>query len=301
MKQYEVNTDKAKIIQEFCKRYDFNYLVPMYYEASNNGDKGRKGTFIKWSDKSNLLNPFYDKMIYSAYALVTELNNLLILDIDKDKNGNLSALDSLKEINGFNQKDLDNTLCVQSASGGLHYYFASVPPKWKSSASQIAPNVDIRCKGGLITLPHSSFKDYHNGALYQPMNDAPVQSLPQWLIDKLEEIANKNNLTTSTEAIKQARAYTNTVTDNLTRKDMMKARRYLEKILDKFDKCARNSSLNNIAGSSFRMCPHYFSYEEITAKLQSIAIESGLPQSEIKTTIDSALKWATTQTPIILR
>ena len=45
MKQYEVNTDKAKIIQEFCKRYDFNYLVPMYYEASNNGDKGRKGTF----------------------------------------------------------------------------------------------------------------------------------------------------------------------------------------------------------------------------------------------------------------
>ena len=86
-------------------------------------------------------NPNYNYAIHAG-------NGVLIVDVDKAKNGFASLLDL----------DLpDATLTVRTPGGGLHLYFTG--PDVGISVDRVAPGIDIRSAGGYVVGPGSYFAD----------------------------------------------------------------------------------------------------------------------------------------------
>lgn len=73
--------------------------------------------------------------------------NLLVVDVDANKNGYASLIDL----------DLPETLTVRTPGGGLHLYYTG--PNVQNSVDRIAPGIDIRSAGGYVVGPGSRFAD----------------------------------------------------------------------------------------------------------------------------------------------
>jgi hypothetical protein len=98
------------------------------------------------------------------------------------------------------------TFTVRTRSGGLHLYFkAPRDIKIKSSASKIAPGVDIRAEGGYVVGPTSWVDSDRKGeaGFYQVIDNSPVAPLPDWLLTAI--LAGKKN-TPKSRSTKKARA-----------------------------------------------------------------------------------------------
>lgn len=102
--------------------------------------------------------------------------HLLVLDVDT-KAGKLgmASLDELQEEFG----QLPETYTVQTASGGLHYYFLTQTPV-RCSASRIGKDLDVRGEGGYVVGPGSAV----NGNTYDIIRDVDMASAPDWLVEK---------------------------------------------------------------------------------------------------------------------
>jgi hypothetical protein len=90
------------------------------------------------------------------------------------------------------------TFTVQTRSGGLHLYF-NAPPEItiKSSASKVAPGVDIRATGGYVVGPTSWVEADHKGPAgwYRIVDHSSIVPLPDWLLTAI--LAGEKNTTTS--------------------------------------------------------------------------------------------------------
>ena len=78
-------------------------------------------------------------------------NGIVVVDVDvKD------SVDGHESLHAAGFDIPDGTVCVQTPSGGAHYYFRLEPGEViKNSTSQIAKNVDVRGEGGYVIAPPS--------------------------------------------------------------------------------------------------------------------------------------------------
>jgi len=99
----------------------------------------------------------------------------VVLDIDvKDPRAN--GFDSLAELE---HAILPETWMARTPSGGLHVYFNPGERVFRTSASKLAPGLDIRGEGGLIIVP-SAGSGYRWDPHYHPKAVA-LASAPDWL------------------------------------------------------------------------------------------------------------------------
>lgn len=202
---------------------------------------------------------------------------------------------------------------VVTPSMGYHFYFrCDDPSKFKNCAGVIAPHVDIRAKGGLIAAPYS-FRKWGrriDGTVYGceltkegqinkilwtnfyfPLGltwESKTKAIPELPAD-LAAVLPK------TEKIKPVTAPP--VTHHYYATDLKKQGRagaYVEKLLNELSLAIegeRNDKLNRLAGQAFRFSM-YLGEENIYHMFEQAGLSLGLPESEIKTVLESAWDWA---------
>jgi hypothetical protein len=118
---------------------------------------------------------------YPQLNIAIGTDSLVVLDVDLRHRGyeNLAALEQQHDA-------LPQTWTVRSGSNGLHLYFAAPRDVTISnSVGRLAPGLDIKAKGGAIIAPpsrHISGSQYR--WIFAP-DEAPLASVPDWLITKL--------------------------------------------------------------------------------------------------------------------
>jgi len=100
---------------------------------------------------------------------------LLVLDLDRkgDVDGVASA-EALEKKHG----DLPPTLTHATPSGGYHLFFR-VPHAVQSSASKLAPGVDVRSYNAYVVAPSSVI----DGKPYTVAHDLDIADAPAWLVE----------------------------------------------------------------------------------------------------------------------
>lgn len=109
-------------------------------------------------------------------------SGFFVVDLDGE-----AGLDWLKaQVDAGNE--LPETWSTRTARG-LHLYFAWHPGlNLRSSASKLAPDVDVRGAGGYVIIPPSIHPD---GPQYSEVDDVcPVSPAPLWLLERLRNTAN---------------------------------------------------------------------------------------------------------------
>lgn len=101
-------------------------------------------------------------------------DGLLVVDVDKDKNGYASLLDV----------EVPGTLAVRTPGGGMHLYLAG--PDVQNTVDRVAPGIDIRSAGGYVVGPGSVFLDPGGkkgySGVYEVIADVPLAGAPESLI-----------------------------------------------------------------------------------------------------------------------
>lgn len=101
------------------------------------------------------------------------VTGLVVLDVDGDEGA--ENLRTLERRHGT----LPHTASVVTPRGGAHYYFRHPGHPVKSSASVLAPSIDVRGDGGYVLAPPSVGA---NGRAYEPDERAPAAAPPSWLL-----------------------------------------------------------------------------------------------------------------------
>jgi hypothetical protein len=102
-------------------------------------------------------------------------SGVVVIDLDaKDGRDGIAAFEALRA-----GRELPMHPAVRTRSGGRHLYFAAVPGRTiRSSASRLAPGVDVRGEGGYVIAPPSPG--------YAVMRRAPLSPPPAWLLGLLD-------------------------------------------------------------------------------------------------------------------
>lgn len=98
---------------------------------------------------------------------------VFVLDVDTNGKAGADSLAALIAQHG----PLPSTLTARTASGGLHFYFASAEPV-RNSAGKVGPDLDIRGAGGFVVAPPTMI----DGRDYQWADLSPIAPAPAWLI-----------------------------------------------------------------------------------------------------------------------
>lgn len=129
-----------------------------------------------------------DHSTATGYAIDTERSNLIVIDCDvKD---DLDGIGTYLDLATTESGNLPSTFTVESASGGLHFYYNNpTGAVVKSSVSKLGPGIDVRAKGGYIVGPGSTVKleDGSEGTYTMEDPDAPIEDAPEWLLALLIE------------------------------------------------------------------------------------------------------------------
>lgn len=200
---------------------------------------------------------------------------------------------------------------VITPSTGMHFYFrCKDPSKFKSCASVIAPHVDIKAKGGLIAAPYSfrgwdqpiggtnygceltkegQIKKVLWGYFYKPLYDIWYKSLPELPADLAAVLPKAEK-----EKAPQSSPPPLKIHYSMNSKKQARAGKYVQKLLDELS-CAiegeRNDKLNSLAGKAFRFSM-YLGEGNIYSMFEQAGRSLKLPESEIKTALESARDWA---------
>lgn len=79
----------------------------------------------------------------------------------------------------FDRGPIPNTFTVGRGEGHLHFYFRQPTFEVKTSAGELAKNVDVRGAGGFVVCPGSP---HRSGDFYRVVDDSPVAEAPAWLL-----------------------------------------------------------------------------------------------------------------------
>jgi Bifunctional DNA primase/polymerase, N-terminal/AAA domain len=109
-------------------------------------------------------------------------NNVFVFEFDTPEGHQVDGAFSLAQLEVKYGK-LPPTLQAQSPSGSTHYFFRHPGFYVKSSASEIAPGIDIKGDGGMVLATPSNRP---GKGVYRWLNDLHIADAPQWLLDKIK-------------------------------------------------------------------------------------------------------------------
>ncbi|MGI5427920.1 bifunctional DNA primase/polymerase [Streptomyces sp. CA-179760] len=215
-------------------------------------------------------------------GIATGPAGLLVVDLDvckpEEPKGAPDGATSLKALCERTGQALPTTHRVRTARGGEHLYFtAPAGVRLKNSANRLGPHIDTRAWGGYVVAPGSTTPD---GA-YEVTDDAPVAPLPGWLAALL------------TEQGKPATVELAPVRDG-TRAAQVALERECAVIAGAVEggPNGRNNTLHKSACKVARFVawghlPRHVAEQAIQAAGEA----TGLPPTECRTTIRSAMDW----------
>jgi hypothetical protein len=137
-----------------------------FYDASRDPAQIRR-----WAQKNPDCN----------WAIATEAAGLTVIDVDikKGKAGD-ATLRALTQQHG----ELPDTYCVNTPSGGVHFYFATpAGVSIRSGNGKLGLGVDVKAGGGYVLIPPSVI----NGTAYTVASESPRSPLPAWLVELTAE------------------------------------------------------------------------------------------------------------------
>jgi len=108
----------------------------------------------------------------------TGKSGLIVVDVDVKSGPGAQTWKSLLRHRG-GMADWPETLTVQTASGGYHFYFKSGDTEMRNSASLIGSWIDIRAQGGYVV----GWGSVVNGREYRIIHDDPPMPIPDWLVE----------------------------------------------------------------------------------------------------------------------
>lgn len=133
--------------------------------------------------------------------LLGKKSDLTVIDLDVGHKNGENGIESFKElIKNLSNEDIQiikSTFIVQTPNGGFHIYFKYVEGI-KGISNYFAdinlPGIDIRTEGNLTPVPGTKIQNNGQGKtlMYSIKNDAPIQVMPQSLIDLFKNHKHKN-------------------------------------------------------------------------------------------------------------
>lgn len=136
---------------------------------------GRGGTWNVLKGGSDVQAWFEDNANDNVGILTGKESGIFVLDIDGATG--VYALAQLLVEHG----QMPTTRMVETGSGGIHYVFKHPDFTVYNSASTIAPNIDIRGKGGQVVAPPS----VSGRGAYRATKDIEPVEAPEWLLKAL--------------------------------------------------------------------------------------------------------------------
>lgn len=110
-------------------------------------------------------------------------NGLVVLDVDPRHNGDKS----LKALVGEHEPLFPTRKCLSGGEDrGWHLYFAT-EQLVRSSASAVAPGLDLRGEGAYVIVPPSIHPDTDRAYTWED-DDAPISPLPEWLYEATQRV-----------------------------------------------------------------------------------------------------------------
>lgn len=273
-------------------------------EESRSADCGLND-LIKWRECGAL-----------AMMLACEPSGLVVIDCDTNKETGEPTGDNEFWRRFDGKIDPRSLFCVRTPHGGHHYYFKS-KEAYTSTASRIAPSVDVRSRGGLIVAPYSQFP---TGA-YVPLDMRAVKDgrgiaeqlavLPPLLDferapapdpDAAAALFNVPVLAEDVKTELQAYEDKRCAAAVVYRRPMCysplqasaRNRGRMEKILDKIRRASqgeRNPTLSRQTWAALHCAvENGMNVQDACARIADAASSTGLPTIEIRNTINSALR-----------
>ncbi len=110
------------------------------------------------------------------------INGIVVIEADTIEGHGVDGLASLEALAG-KSGEFPKTLIARSPSGSIHRYYRHPGGYIGSTASKLAPGVDVKGDGGMVIAPPSIRPD---GLAYEWLNwGTPIADLPTWLAEKL--------------------------------------------------------------------------------------------------------------------
>lgn len=178
------------------------------FPLEENGKKPAITSFpTRASDSAGQITKWYHngpERNVGVSTTVSKFGPLVVIDVD-NKNG-VNGSESLQFLDMCGDT-LPPTLVVETPTGGFHYYFVA-PHPIKQGVSVLGPGLDIRAAGGYVVGPGSVI----DGVEYKIIEDREIAPAPQWLIDRLPRVVQKEKkaATKKTKTVKEtdkSRAY----------------------------------------------------------------------------------------------
>ena len=222
-------------------------------------------------------------------AIACGPSNLFVIDLDKAKKPGGPRHGQQTLIQLAAGRELPSTLTVASARGGRHLYFrqpegATLRNTVGSDTAGLGPLIDTRGHGGSIVAPGSVFE----GGSYRIEHEAPVASLPSWIVD---ELARRKTAPELTPAPTRLRTPT---TDRRRSAYADTALNRSAEAVATAPEGTRNDTLNREAFRMGRLVGGgVLEQNDVESELGRAARQAGLPPGETATTIASGLSAGT--------
>lgn len=205
--------------------------------------------------------------------------------VDLDVNDYVNGVDSFLDI-VFSHQLSDsplNTLTVVTPSGGSHLYYRG--DLSVTNAGQVGPGIDLRGGGtGLVVLPPSYGKGFNGRYLFDQTVSQYERRIPPWLAKDI--LDSRKNLDAHVDIDLHE-------LPELSHETTKAGRRYLKKTCAAIAQAypgTRNNTLNRcVYAISRAISGGDIAYEDAMVAIEDAAQKSGLKNSEISATINSAL------------
>lgn len=257
---------------------------------------------VKWGTDENGVND--DQITYGIHC---GKSGLVVVDVDVDGDSHdtdgLTTFQNILHDNGFDKTisakgfDAINTFTVQTPSGGYHLYFkvaTDADKDIRKSVGIVGEGIDIQAQVAMSMAPHSIVKKNGKERVYTVINDAVVMDMPQWLRETI--IKKQTKVDPNPEPYVWIDSPIPVDAEGFT----PYARTTLTNACERLSRVAtgRNNALN---AEAFSAAKAGAPVQEVIDRLSEVARSIGLPDSEIKATVEqSARKGADNYDPHVI-
>jgi hypothetical protein len=147
-------------------------------------DKRPLPRFTKWEERATRDQAQIIRWWRSApynIGIATGPSGLLVIDCDTAGGAEHAQWRLVGDVVELTGHRLPRTFSVRTPNGGLHLYFNAPDQLLGNTAGKLGRRIDTRGAGGYVVGPGSVCR----GRYYTIMDCAPVEGLPEWIIDKL--------------------------------------------------------------------------------------------------------------------
>jgi hypothetical protein len=125
----------------------------------------------------------------AGIGLPTVVSGFFVLEVDTPEGHDVDGIAALAALEA-KHGPLPPTRRAISPTGSVHYYFkCPVDSAIKNSASEVAPGVDVRGKGGMVIAPPSVRPGKGE---YKWLDEGEIVLPPPWLLDEVAAAASKD-------------------------------------------------------------------------------------------------------------